>query len=66
MELTKNHRKSLIYELEKATQNAELQLTCMNKEKDADLQQWFEMSLFLALERIKLIKKSLTDNEIEF
>lgn len=60
MELTHNHRESLLNELEKAQKDAEIQRICINKQgKD-------EMSLFLAEERIKLIKKSLTNNEIDF
>lgn len=66
MELTKNHREALINELEKAQQDAEIQEACMIKQGEDDMAKWFEISLFLATERIKLIKKSLTDNYIDY
>lgn len=65
MELTKNHREALLNELEKAQKDADLQETCMNKEKD-ELAQWFDVGFFLAQQRIGLIRKALIDNEIDY
>lgn len=67
MELTKQHRQSLLSELEKAKEDKELQVLCIKENKDNDhLIGWFEMNQFLAEQRIKLIEQSLIDNEIDF
>ena len=76
MELLKEHRQSLLNELEKAKADLELQKKCLHKEEskravslsdtNSDLLEWFEISCFLAQERIKLIEKSLIENEIDY
>jgi hypothetical protein len=76
MELLKEHRQSLLNELEKAKYDLELQKLCLSKEiskernnlsdKKSDLVEWFEIACFLAQERIKLIEKSLIENQIDY
>lgn len=67
MELTKNHRQSLLSELEKAQQDAANQNSLLNKKEDfKGLVEWFEISEFLAKQRISLIQKALIENEIDY
>lgn len=66
MELNKNHRQALLDELQKAKEDLSIQKKCLNKEEGESLINWFEISMFLAQERIKLIEKSLIENEIDF
>lgn len=69
MELTKNHRQSLLSELEKAQQDAANQNSLLNKKENKDfkrLVEWFEISEFLAKQRISLIQKVLIENEIDY
>lgn len=76
MELLKEHRQSLLNELEKAKADLELQTKCLHKEESKrvvnlsdtnnDLYEWFEIACFLATERIKLIEKSLIENQIDY
>lgn len=67
IELTKNHREALLNELDKAQQEAETQGDCLRKQKPEDsITEWFDIGLFLAEQRIKLIKQALIDNEIDY
>lgn len=68
MELTAQHRKALLSELDKAKKDLDLQQGCLNKNEktDKDLAQWFEIGCFLAQERIYLIEASLTNNDIDY
>ena len=66
MELNKQHRESLLNELDKAKKDKEIQNKCLKELEDKDLNNWFEISIFLADKRIELIEKSLIDNEIDF
>jgi hypothetical protein len=66
MDLNKNHRECLLNELTKAKEDHENQTTANNKRKDDHLKEWFEMGIFLAEQRIKLIEQSLINNEIDF
>lgn len=76
MELNKHHRESLLFELQKAKENLELEKVCLSKEEtkrgvnlsdtkrdDCEL---FEIQCFLSMERIRLIEKSLIENEIDY
>ena len=53
-------------ELNKVKEDKELQELCLRERKDDHLMGWAEMSIFLAEQRVKLIEKSLIDNEIDF
>ena len=66
MELEKQHRECLLNELQKAKDDKELQEFCMNNREDDHLTNWWEIHIFLAEQRIKLIEKSLIDNEIDY
>ena len=66
MELNKQHRECLIDELNKAKEDLDLQKECLLKSKDDHLKERWEIHIFLAQERVKLIEKSLIDNEIDF
>ena len=66
MTLNNNHREALLNELQKAKEDKELQELCLNKREDDHLIGWYEIHIFLAEQRIKLIEKSLIDNEIDF
>lgn len=66
MELNKNHRESLLNALEKAKEDKELAELCIQKRKDDHLSEWHDIRLFMAQQKIKLIEKSLIDNEIDF
>lgn len=66
MQLNKQHRECLIDELQKAKEDLDLQQHCLRESKDDHLKERWEIHIFLADERIKLIEKSLIDNEIDF
>lgn len=68
MELTKHHRESLLSTLDKAIQEKENAESMLNKmeDKTAVLKGFWEMDIFLAEERIELIRKSLIDNKVDF
>jgi hypothetical protein len=68
MDLTKQHRECFIDELEKAIEDLDLQKKCLLKCKEDDFaskRRW-EIRIFLAEQRINLIKESLINNEIDF
>lgn len=64
MTLTKQHREALLSELQKAKDDKDLQEACLRD--STHLKGWFEIHIFLAEQRIKLIESSLIDNEIDF
>lgn len=69
MELTKNHKEALLNELEKAQKDADLQSKCLDGQQtkgDITMSEWFEISHFLALQRIELIKKAIINSEIDY
>lgn len=71
MQLNKNHRKSLLNELQKTNEEIELSTAVAKKELHSQQQtdhfkDWQDMRIFLLQERVKLIEKSLIDNEIDF
>jgi hypothetical protein len=70
MKLNNNHRESLLNELQKTREEIELGTSIRNS-KQADNQtehfkDWQDIKMFLLQERVKLIEKSLIDNEIDF
>lgn len=66
MELNKKHREALLKELSTAIEDRKLQMLCLQENEKDNLKSWFEVSIFLADQRIKLIEQSLIDNEIDF
>ena len=66
MELNTEHRKALISELAKAKENLNLQKLGKENHISHDVSNWFDITIFLANERISLIEKSLIDNEIDY
>lgn len=70
MQLNKNHRESLLNELVKAKEEIELTTSVKNASNSEwhteDFRDWQDMKMFLLQERVKLIEKSLIDNEIDF
>jgi hypothetical protein len=68
MTLSKTHRESLLNSLQKSKDSLITLKLCLSKaNEDTDhLKEWWEISIFLEEERIKLIEKSLIDNEIDF
>lgn len=70
MQLNNNHRESLLNELQKTREEIDLGTSIRNS-KQADNQtehfkDWQDITMFLLQERVKLIEKSLIDNEIDF
>ena len=65
MTLNKEHREALINELEKAKKNLLSEIEC-KPYSCKDLTHWYDIGIFLANEQIKLIEKSLIDNEIDY
>jgi hypothetical protein len=66
MELNTEHRKALISELAKAKENLNLQMQGRENHISHDVYHWFDISIFLATERISLIEKSIIQNEIDY
>jgi hypothetical protein len=66
MLLSNQHREALLGELNKAKEDKALRELCMKERKDDHLKEWWEIHIFLADERIKLIEKSLIENEIDY
>lgn len=66
MELHKKHRIALLNELDKAKEDLERNRICLNSENIEDIKEHFEISMFLAQERVNLIEKSLIGNEVDF
>lgn len=66
MELNKKHRECFIDELQKAKEDLELQQHCLETSKLENLKERWEIHIFLAQQRVRLIEQSLIDNEIDF
>jgi len=70
MHLNKNHKESLLNELVKAKEEIELAISVKNASNSQwyteHFKDWQDIKIFLLQERIKLIEKSLIDNEIDF
>lgn len=72
MELNRNHRESLLTELEKVREELELAKSMRienlktNKAPTPDFSDWCDVKIFLLQQRAKLIEKSLVDNEIDY
>ena len=66
MELNTEHRKALLSELAKAKDELSSRIKCKQYLSNEDLTHWYDISIFLATERISLIEKSLIDNEIDY
>jgi hypothetical protein len=66
MELNKHHREALISELAKAKKDLIIQMQGRENHISHDVYHWFDISIFLATERISLIEKSIIDNEIDY
>ena len=66
MELNTEHRKALISELTITKEQLNLQIQGKENHISHDVSNWFDITIFLATEQIKLIEKSLIDNEIDY
>lgn len=66
MELTKKHRSALLVDLATAQKDLELQIESRKGTKDETIKAYSEIGEYLAKERVDLIKKALTDNEIDY
>ena len=66
MELSKKHRRALLDELETAKESLISNRKCINNNDAEEINDFFEISCFLAQKRIELIEQSLIDNEIDF
>lgn len=69
MKLIPEHRKALLSELEKAEQDALLQKQLLDKKEHKDFKgliEWFEISHFLAIKRIELIKLAIIQSDIDY
>ena len=66
MQLNKNRRESLLTELIKAKDKLHLGRSLNREGQTEDFTDWQDMKMFLLQERVKLIEKSLIDNEIDF
>ena len=66
MQLNKNHRESLLTELIKVKDELELGKSLSRESHTDNFKDWRDIKLFLLQERVKLIEKSLIDNEIDF
>lgn len=66
MELTKDHRASLLNALTKAKEEHEVHKACMDKAETPADHQWFEAKHFLSGRIIAEIEKAITDNEIDY
>jgi hypothetical protein len=66
MTLNNNHRESLLNELQKTREEIDLG-TSINKDSQTEhFKDWRDIKMFLLQEKVKLIEKSLIDNEIDF
>ena len=66
MELKTEHRTALLSELKKAKKDLELQIKTKKNNASEDLTNWYDISIFLATERISLIEQSIINNKIEY
>jgi hypothetical protein len=67
MTLNNTHREILIRELSKTKEEISLGNSIISREQQTEhYKDWQDIKMFLLQERVKLIKKSLIDNEIDF
>jgi len=66
MELNKKHREALMSELAKAKEDLRLNKQGREIHTSGNISHWFDISIFLAIERISLIEQSIIDNEIDY
>ena len=68
MTLNKNHRESLLNELVKTKEEIDLgnSIKRNGQNNTEHFNDWQDIKMFLLQERVKLIEKSLIDNEIDF
>lgn len=66
MKLNKTHREALLTNLIEAKDELELGRSLNRNNQTEDFKDWQDIKLFLLIERVKLIEKSLIDNEIDF
>lgn len=66
MTIEKQHRVALLNELDKAKEELEVSNSILNKKENDHIKEHFEIAMFLAQQKIKLIEQSLIDNEIDF
>ena len=66
MQLNKNHRESLLNELQKTNEEIDLGRSLNRENQTEHFKDWQDIKMFLLEERVKLIEKSLIENEIDF
>lgn len=66
MELNKNHRESLLGFLTKVKEEIELGESINRENQTEQFKDWQDIKMFLLKERVKLIERSLIDNEIDY
>ena len=66
MELNTYHREALMSELKKAKEKLRLNKQGREIHTSDNVSHWFDISIFLATERISLIEKSIINNEIDY
>ena len=66
MQLNKTHREALLTALIEAKDELELGRSLNRENQTEHFKDWQDIKLFLLQERVKLIEKSLIDNEIDF
>lgn len=66
MQLNKTHRESLLTALIEAKDELELGRSLNRENHTENFKDWQDITLFLLEERVKLIEKSLINNEIDF
>jgi hypothetical protein len=67
MQLNNHHRESLLNELQKTKEEIDLGTSISNAKNITDnFNDWKDIKMFLLQEKVKLIEKSLIDNEIDF
>lgn len=67
MKLNNHHRESLLNELQKTKEEIDLGTSIANAKNITDtFNDWKDIKMFLLQEKVKLIEKSLIDNEIDF
>ena len=70
MQLNNNHRESLLNELQKTREEIDLGTAVANskqaQQQTEHFKDWQDIKIFLLQERVKLIEKSLIENEVDF
>lgn len=66
MKLEKQHRQALLHQLDESKKELSILQSCLNAEENQNIKEHFEIQMFLAQQKVKLIEQSLIDNEIDF